>query len=87
MSGWEFCGGFWWIFPLVMIVLCFLMMSGFGGRMMRGPGPRWWDCGRGAPGDSAREILEKRYAKGEIDSNEFEEKIKVLANERHAQNG
>ena len=81
MAGWEFCGGFWWIFPLVMIVICFLMMRGFRGRMMCGPGSRWWDGGREAPGDSAREILEKRYAKGEIDRTEYEEKKKVLAGE------
>ena len=78
MAGWEFCGGFWWIFPLVMIVLCFLMMRGRRGPMMCGPGPRWWDSGREKSGDSAREILEKRYAKGEIDRTEYEEKRKVL---------
>jgi len=68
----EFCGGYWWIFPLVMIVFCFFFMRGWSGRRM---------CGFGeylGPEESAREILNKRYAKGEIDQEEYEEKKRNL---------
>jgi uncharacterized membrane protein len=51
----------WWIFPLVMIVLCFLMMRGRKGSMMCGFGSR-----------------DKRYASGEIDKEEYEEKNRIL---------
>lgn len=73
MTGYEFCGGYWWIFPLVMIFFCFLFMRGcIGGRRM---------CGLGSGfGESARDVLSKRYAKGEIDRKEYEEKKKELEN-------
>lgn len=85
MTVWEFFESFWWIFPLVMIVLCFLMMRGGRGPMMCGFGSRWGDSGRESPRDSARDTLEKRYVRGEIDRTEYEEKRGVLAggNESH----
>ena len=78
MTAWEFFGSLWWIFPLVMIVLCFLMMRGRRGPMMCGFGSRWGDWGRGSSEDSARDILDKRFATGEIDRSEYEEKRNVL---------
>ena len=68
---------FWWIFPVVMIVLCYWMMRGRSGSMM---------CGFGSHGDSrfmkrtdsATDILDKRYARGEIDQKEYEEKKEKL---------
>lgn len=79
MSGQEFsCFHYWWVFPLAMIVLCLLMM-----RFRRGSGL----CGcyswrRSASGisesDSAEEILDKRYAIGELDDREYEAKRSVL---------
>ena len=66
MFGYEFCGGYWWIFPLVMIFLCFLFMRRGGGRRMC----CWGDIN----GESAMDIINKRYAKGEIDQREYEEK-------------
>lgn len=72
MSGYEFCQGYWWIFPVVMILLCFFFMRMCGGR-------RW--CGFGeydSQKESAIDILNKRYAQGDIDQVEYEEKKKRL---------
>ena len=75
MTGYEFCSGYWWIFPLVMIVFCFFFMRGCVGRRMCGFGNYIY------PEESALEILNKRYAKGEIDQKEYEDKKRNL--ERH----
>ncbi len=67
-----FFEGYWWIFPLIMIVICFFFMR--GGRM----------CGHGSHdednhgSESAGEILDRRYASGEIDRTEYEEKKRDL---------
>ena len=69
----------WWILPVAMIVLCFFMMRGRASCMMS------WPSSRGAGGppvitssDSAKEILDKRYALGEISKEEYEEKRKDI---------
>jgi uncharacterized membrane protein len=78
MTGYEaFWAGFgwWWIFPIAMIVLCVFMMRGRTGCMTG-----WSTCGSATttpaivPSDSAREILDKRYVLGEISKEEYEEK-------------
>ena len=68
----------WWIFPLVMIVLCFLMMRGRKGSMMCGFGSGDANRHRTNITDSAKDILDKRYARGEIDREEWEEKYRDL---------
>ncbi len=72
----PFSYGFWWIFPIVMIgmmALCFFMMRGHPGSMMCGPGSRAKDNqGEGAGGE-ALDILNRRYARGEVDKQEYEE--------------
>lgn len=82
MAGYEgFCSGFgwWWIIPLLMIAFCFLMMR-------RRRGSAW--CGFGSLGadshpinssDSLMDILNKRYALGEINKEEYEEKKRDLS--------
>ena len=85
MWGYEgFCCGFgwWWIVPIAMIImfaLCFFMMRGRRGFMTCGPfssasGNSFW---RG-PAESAKEILDKRYARGEIGKEEYEAKKKDI---------
>lgn len=82
--------GFWWIFPLMffvlMIVMCIFMMRGGGmGCMWRdrtADRPKYDETAK-RPGsesaDSAMEILNKRYAKGEIDTQEYEEKKAAIS--------
>lgn len=66
-AGELFGHGLWWLLPLLMIVFCLVMMRGC--RRSRGdPG-----------GDEALEILRKRYARGEIDEREYQEKKRSLS--------
>ncbi len=64
-----FMGGYMWIFWIVLIVgLVFLI--------------KWivqqnW-AGESKPEENSMELLKKRYAKGEIDRQEFEQKKKDL---------
>lgn len=79
MAGYEgFCGGFgwWWIFPLLMIALCFLMAR--RGSTWCGLGFRGGESQPLNPLDSAIEILDKRYALGEISQEEYEAKKGAL---------
>jgi len=75
----------WWIFPVVMpIIMLGVMLTGlyvvFGGGNFR---PPWWnnrDRNSTQLKDSASaiEIVKKRYAKGEITKEEFEQIKKDL---------
>jgi putative membrane protein len=69
MFGWHgYGGGFMWIFWLFVIVA----VAWFAVSVKRGRGD--------APAreDSALDILQKRYARGEIDREEFEQKKRDL---------
>ncbi len=75
MYGWGYgYTGLWWIFPVFMFLMMaaclFLMRGGFCMRGRRHPGGN----ARRLSEDSAEEILKKRYALGEIDQKEYEEK-------------
>jgi putative membrane protein len=80
------CAGFgyglWWIIPLIMIgmmVLCFFMMRGRMGSMMCRPGFHKLDGNSEDDSDSPLDILDKRYARGEVSKEEYEEKKRIIA--------
>ncbi len=64
-------GLLWWVFVILGIVLLLrLLARGTGGGAAAGPPP--------APPETALDILKKRYARGEIDKAEFDEKRRDL---------
>ena len=80
MYGSELCAfSFWWIVPIVMMILCFFIMRGRKGAMMSGFGccGRDWQQGKGR--ESSMDILDRRYASGDIDKTEYEEKKRTLS--------
>ncbi len=88
MNGAEISGfSFWWIFPLIMMFLCFFMMKGKRGAMMCGFGLRRPENHRISESDSAIEILDKRYAFGDISKAEYEEKKSILGQVPETVNG
>ena len=79
MTGYEFYFGYWWIFPLVMIFFCFLFARRSRGRGMFGC------CTPRDFRESPLDILNKRYARGDIDQGEYKEKKKTIINELEKQ--
>ncbi len=72
MYGSEFFNfSLWWVCPIFMIALCFFMMRGRRGSMMCGFGSRDTDGQQISASDTALDILEKRYASGEKDKEEY----------------
>jgi uncharacterized membrane protein len=86
---WHMWGGgfgFWWVFPTIVLVLIVLALF-FAGRRWVGAGPhhhwgpawhmadRTWGAGPGGdPSYSALQVLNERFARGEIQKPEYEEK-------------
>jgi len=63
----QYLNGFW-IFPLLCFVFMAFMMIGCGGMLFRrGHGGR-----SGNARETAREILERRYASGEIGKEQYD---------------
>jgi uncharacterized membrane protein len=88
---WSGGWGLWWIFPLLfmlfMIIMCAAMFfywhrSG-GGHHHFGPW-QMMDRGRswGDPNYSALQILNERFARGEIEKPEYEEKLAAITRAR-----
>lgn len=75
-----FNSSLWWMFPILMIAVCFFMMRGRRSSMMCGFGSREKDRYHISTSDSATDILDKRYVSGEIDKEEYDDKKRTLAN-------
>ena len=73
---WHMWGGwgFWWMFPLLMMIFFIAVCAFFMSRMFGGHGRS-----HGADTtSSALRLLNERFAKGEISREEFEEKRTIL---------
>lgn len=80
MSGSEFhIASYWWLFPLVMFIVCFLVIRRRKGSTMCGCGFRGTSNHKIANSSSAVEILDKRYALGDVDKKEYEERKSALS--------
>jgi len=74
----------WWLIPLILIVLCLFCARGCCiGRRHRFAGRP--DRSDESPSGSALEILDRRYARGEIDEEEYERKIKAITREKRGE--
>ena len=78
--GEHFWWGGWWMFPMIMpivflIIAMIVLYLIFGRERFK---PPWWDRYPGRESESALDILKKRYAKGEITKEEFEQMKKDL---------
>jgi uncharacterized membrane protein len=71
-----FWSTYWWIFPLGMMLLCIFGRRGSGRSCMAG----WGDDSDRE--ESSREILNRRYASGEIDKAEYEEMKNTISSNR-----
>ena len=79
MAGSEFCDfSLWWIFPVVMIALCFFMMRGRRSGSICGFGPRHKGHNLINASDSPMDILDKRYALGEMSEEEYKNRKRIL---------
>ena len=58
---------FWWMFPLGLLFMGILMLA--CGRMFFHGGRRTWRAGNG---ETPREILDRRYATGEIGKDQYD---------------
>ncbi len=76
-GGWGMMGGFgWmWLMPIFFILFWGLVIWGIVALVRGLSGPRGADSSKA---DSALEVLRKRYARGEINKEEYEEKKKDL---------
>ena len=77
-SGYAGFGGMWFM-PIIMIAVLGLIIWGIV-AFIRGTSRAGWGCCGSSelPSDSALEILKRRYARGEINKEEFEDRKKNL---------
>jgi putative membrane protein len=76
-GGW----GLWWFFPLLMCLFMIAMCVAMFFAMFRGGGHshRGMPWHAGDPAFSALQLLNERFAKGEIQKQEYEEKKTAIA--------
>lgn len=72
MMNWSGSGAGWWFNLIFTILFWILIILGVFAMV------KWLANNQSAGGNSALEILKERFAKGEIDKKEYEEKIKLL---------
>jgi len=84
VGGWGMMGpgmmggfGWWWLMPILMVLFLILGIWAVVALVRGVSQPRDSDSGSSRP-DSALEVLRKRYARGEISKEEYEEKKKDL---------
>ena len=86
---WHMWGGWgdgygwpmWWGGPILMLLFWVLVIGGIIlllTRGMRGYGPPWADPSWSDPTHSALQILSERFARGDIQKDEYEEKKAAL---------
>lgn len=63
-----------WILWLLIVVVVFLAF----GQMIYGNRGPWRGDGPGQPRESARELLDKRFARGELTRDQYEEMKRAL---------
>ena len=78
MFGYEFFYSYWWIFPLAMIIFCIFFMRRDCSKMMCGFGSHAGDASHNSIGESSQKILDRRFAQGEINEDEYEKKKRKL---------
>ncbi|MGJ9403670.1 SHOCT domain-containing protein [Arthrobacter sp. KK5.5] len=73
--------GLIWIFGLLVLVgvlvLVIVLVKAFSGKSSNNDSP---DAGRGPGGDPdrGRQIVEERYARGELSTEEYRERLRIL---------
>ena len=74
-----FSFSWWWIWPVLMVAMCFFMMRRWKGPMMCGFGHHRRQWPHFNSSESALDILDKRNAAGDIDKAEYEKKKQYLS--------
>ena len=74
---WPHMWAWMWVWPLIFLVLCLFFLFAY---LFRGNGLFCHRADRRMLGEAAREILDRRYACGEISKEQYEEMKRVLAN-------
>lgn len=86
--GWMWGDGYawqyWWICPLMMLFMMMVFAAiFFGVRRSGGDGSHRWEPPWRGAGHSALQILSERFARGEIQRDEYEEKKAAILSGGH----
>jgi len=73
--------GYMWIFPVIFLLVFVFFMRGMFGQNNNSNNYGSGDGSSSHRSESAREILDKRFAKGEINKDEYEEMKKALGHD------